>query len=127
MYPFWSNIYDEVKDRRYGALFFSTLLTLFVSLGIMALIGALTNGVGLVPALFLFAIPFAVAMVCAVSSCIRAWKYRDGSLNSSTLSRDELAKARSKLKKETKAAAFRTERRPARLVINRVPDTDLKY
>src|SRR5215469_2402125 len=124
MYPFWSNIYDDAKDRRYGALFFSTLLALFVSLGIMALIGALTNGVGLVPALFLFAIPFAVAMVCAVSNCVRAWKHRDGSLNSSALSRDELAKARSKLKKETKAAAFRIERKPPRLVMNRVPDTD---
>jgi len=127
MYSFWSNIYDDAKDRRYGALFFSTLLTLFVSLAILALIGALTNGVGLVPALFVLAITFAVAAVCTVSNCIRAWKHRDGSLNSSTLSRDELAKARSKLKKETKAAAFRTERRPARLVITRVPDTDLKY
>jgi hypothetical protein len=127
MYPFWSNIYDDVKDRRYGALFFSTLLALFVSLGILALIGALTNGVGLVPAFIVFAIPCAVACVCAVSNCVRAWKHRDGSLNSSTLSRDELAKARSKLKKETKAAAFRTERRRTRLVITRVPDTDLKY
>lgn len=127
MYSFWSNIYDDVKDRRYGALFFSTLLMLFVSLGILALIGALTNGVGLVPALFLFVIIFTVALVCAVSNCIRRWKQHDGSLNSSRLSRDELAKARSKLKKETKAAAFRTGRRPARLVITRVPDTDLKY
>lgn len=127
MYPFWSNIYDDVKDRRYGALFFSTLLALFVSLGVLALIGALTNGVGLVPALFLFVIICAVALVCSVSSCIRAWKHRDGSLNSSALSRDELAKARLKLKKETKAAAFRTQRRPARLMVTRVPDTDLKY
>lgn len=127
MYSFWSNIYDDVKDRRYGGLFFSTLLTLFASLGILTLIGALTNGVGLVPALFVFAIIFAVAFVCTVSNCIRGWKRRDGSSNSSALSRDELAKARSKLKKETKAAAFRTQRRPARLVITRVPDTDLKY
>jgi hypothetical protein len=127
MYPFWSNIYDNVKDRRYGALFFSTLLMLFGSLGILALIGAITNGVGLVPALFLFVIIFVVALVCAVSNYIREWKHHDRSLNSSTLSRDELAKARSKLKKETKSAAFRTERKPARLVITRVPDTDLKY
>jgi hypothetical protein len=127
MYSFWGNIYDDVKDRRYGGLFFSTLLALFGSLGIMALIGALTNGVGLVPALFVFAVPAAIALVCAVSNFVRAWKRRDVSLNSAALSRDELAKARSKLKKETKAAAFRTQRRPARLVITRVPDTDLKY
>ncbi len=127
MHPFWSQIYDQSKDRRYGALFFSALLMLFGLLGVVALISAMTNSAGLVPALILFAVPFSIALVCMVSNCIREWNHRHGTGNRSALSRDELAKARSKLKKETKAAAFRTGRKPARLVMNRAPDTYLKY
>jgi choline-glycine betaine transporter len=127
MHPFWSQIYDQGKDRRYGALFFSTLVMLFGSLGVIALLSTMTNSAGLVPALILFAVPFSVVLVCMVSNCVRGLKRRDETGNCSTLSRDELAKARSKLKKETKAAAFRTGRKPAQLVMNRVPDTYLKY
>lgn len=127
MHLFWSHIYDHYKDRRYGALFFSALLMSFGLFGVVVLIGAITSTAGLVPVLVLLTVPFSVALFCVVSNCVRGWKRQDGQLNFSTLSRDELAKARSKLKKETKAAAFRTERRPARLVITRMPDTDLKY
>jgi hypothetical protein len=127
MHPFWSHIYDRSKDRSYGALFFSALVMLFGLLGVTALISAMTNSAGLVPALILFAIPFSIALVCIVSNCIREWNHRHGTGNRSTLSRDELAKARSKLKKETKAAALRIGRRPARVVMNRAPETYVKY
>jgi hypothetical protein len=127
MHLFWNHLYDQSKDRRYGALFFSTLVMLFGLLGVIAVISAITSSAGLVPALILFAVPFSIALVCTVANCIRGWNHRHGTGNRSTLSRDELAKARSKLKKETKAAAFRTGRRSARPVITRVPDTYLKY
>jgi hypothetical protein len=127
MHPFWSHIYDRSKDRSYGALFFSALLILIGLLGVAALLGAMTNSASLVPALVLFAVPFSIALVCIVSNCLREWNHRHGTGNRSILSRDELAKARSKLKKETKAAALRTGRRPARLVMNRAPETYLKY
>lgn len=127
MHPFWSHIYDQSKDRSYGALFFSALVILLGLLGVAALIGVMTSSAGLVPALILFVVPFSIALVCIVANCIREWNHRHGTGNRSTLSRDELAKARLKLKKETKAAAFRTGRRPARLVMNRVPETYVKY
>ena len=128
MYPFWSHIYDDVKDRRYGALFFSTLLMVFGSLGVIGVICAITNA-GTLEVLFPLALAVTVIFTLALAwrAWARGWNRPEEQLKSPVLSRDELAKARSKLKKETKAAALRTQRRPARLAINRVPDTNLKY
>jgi hypothetical protein len=129
MYPFWSNIYDDYKDRRYGAIF---LVTFFTLLGALAL-GAAIEAIAQVYFNELFPFFMVVAVISTVSllwlawNWVRGWKRHEERLKFAALSRDELAKARSKLKKETKPAAFRRERRPARLVTTRVPDTDLKY
>jgi membrane protein implicated in regulation of membrane protease activity len=130
MSPFWSNIYDDAKDRRYGALFFSTLLMLFGSLGVIAVICAITNAGSsevLFPLALAVTVIFTLALAWRAWAWLRGWNRPEAQLKSPVLSRDELVKARSKLKKETKAAALRTQRRPARLAITRVPDTNLKY
>jgi hypothetical protein len=129
MYPFWSNIYDDYKDRRYAALFFASLLTFLVSLGLGAAFAAVATLYFNVvfPIVALIAFISVMSLVWMVWNWIRGWKRYEERLKYPALSRDELAKARSKLKKETKVAAFRTGRRPARLVINRAPETYLKY
>jgi membrane protein implicated in regulation of membrane protease activity len=129
MYPFWSNIYDDYKDRRYAALFFASLLTFLVSLGLGAAFAAVATLYFNVvfPIVALIAFISVMSLVWMAWNWVRGWKRHEERLKYPALSRDELAKARSKLKKETKAAAFRTGRRPARLVITRVPETYLKY
>ncbi|HTR43239.1 MAG TPA: hypothetical protein VMH87_16620 [Pseudomonadales bacterium] len=130
MYPFWSNIYDDVKDRRYGALFFSTLMMLSGSLAVIGVICAMTNSAYadvLLPLAVTVMAIFALALAWRTWTWARGWNRPEEQLKSPKLSRDEVSKARSKLKKETKAAAFRIQRRPARMAITRVPDTDLKY
>jgi uncharacterized membrane protein YqjE len=130
MNSFWQDAYDESKDKRYGALFFVTLLVIFGSLGILGLFAAIADSEyadDLVPALIVCAAIFAVALVCTVANWIRGRKYRKEALKYSTLSRDELAKARSKLKTRMQPVTFRKETRPPRRPPPRKPDTDLKY
>jgi len=81
MNSFWSNLYDRYKDRRYAALFLATLVALVLSpilLPVMGLYG-LARG---------------------WSAFRLARSNRRNKLRYSPLSRDELAKARSKLVKE---------------------------
>lgn len=137
MDSFWQNAYDEEKDKRYGALFFVTLLVIFGSLGILGLVAAITSSeyaVDLGPALIVCAAFLAVALVWAVSNWIRGRKRCQEALKYSALSRDELAKARSKLKKKIQSekrmqpVMFRRETRVReRRPPPRKPDTDLKY
>jgi uncharacterized membrane protein len=129
MDPFWSNIYDDCKDRRYGSLFFATLLGVS---GIMALGGMIevttTNTSDFQSFLIsILAVIIIVLLVFIYILCRRLRTPKTEGRNYSTLSRDELIKARSKLVKGKNPIRFRQVQRPARRAPARVPDTDLKY
>jgi hypothetical protein len=119
MKSFWEEIYDSAKDRRYGFLFFATLLVFFgaVILGGVAYAIMGENGfqqfvVPALPGIGIFFIAFSYWRIR------RMRKRRQERLKYATLSRDELAKARSKLRNKTK---------PMRRAALRAPDIDLKY
>jgi hypothetical protein len=92
----WNCLYDRVKDRNYGVLFFWTLMAL---IGLLILFGALLqisfqeSVARALPVLVVFALGW---MGVAVR---RAWSRRNERENLSRLSSDEVAKARSKLLK----------------------------
>ena len=130
MKTFWEDAYDDAKDRRYGVLFIAALLISLAALTIFAIIGALMNSPyagDAAPALVVCIITLAVALVCAIANWIRGRKQREEALKFSMLSRDELAKARSKLKTRMQPVRFRRESRLPRRPSPRRPDTDLKY
>jgi hypothetical protein len=119
MKPFLNDIYDGDKDRRYGTLFIGTL---FGFVGAVALGGVIYAIVGrdnfnryIVPYLPVIAVVLLVPIWISVR---RAWKRRHERLQNAALSRDELLKARSKLRNGVK---------PARPLEISMPDTDLKY
>ena len=144
MDPFWSNIYDDAKDKRYSGLFMTALLFLFVGLPLLVLgfnaVGdILPNLLGALAGypdvnrflLVCVVLTGGLALVAMVLLCRRrnriGRKAREGRLNYSNLSRDELLKARSKLKNQTKSVKFRAVGRPGKLMALQTPDTDLKY
>lgn len=49
MKPIWSTLYDDVKDRRYGALFLLAPLSFGGALGLAALLLAGLDAAGLLP------------------------------------------------------------------------------
>ncbi|HEY1786980.1 MAG TPA: hypothetical protein VGJ73_02435 [Verrucomicrobiae bacterium] len=141
MDPFWNNIYDDVKDRRYGTLFLGTL---FLGLPLLALVLGVAGGTfaELMDVLtgypdinafqFLFIILLAGLPVLTTVLLWRHWirierKTHRDRLKFSNLSRDELLKARSKLKGQMNPVKFRLVERPAKRAALRAPDTDLKY
>ena len=119
MKSFWKESYDGDKDRRNGMLFLGTLLGFVgaVVLGgiIYAIIGADNFQNYVVPALPGVAI-LLVAFIW--QSVRREWKWRRDQLKNGALSRDELLKARSKL---------RNSMSPPRQAEVNMPDIDLKY
>jgi len=130
MNSFWNNAYNEEKDRRYGRIFFVTFLIVLPLAGIFAALGANLNSYQLQD-LCIVALP--VIILTIILLCWR-WihlerKYRKERLKYANLSRDELAKARSKLKSQMKPIVKIGkqmkfgEKPPA----HRRPDTDLKY
>jgi hypothetical protein len=128
MDPFWNNLYDEDKDRRYGKLFFTAFLVL---IGIIVILGCLTENLG---ADAFHDICLEVGPVLGLVIAIFGWRWiraahrnRQGHLKYSSLSRDELAKARSKLKTRMKIEPPKRQTRAARQAAARRPDTDLKY
>ncbi|HEV2320246.1 MAG TPA: hypothetical protein VGV18_10880 [Verrucomicrobiae bacterium] len=140
MDPFWNNIYDDAKDKRYGTLFFISCLfavgmpfllaALFVNLSLPQWIA---DFVGTVDK-FEFVCVGLAASVTLVASVLflRCWilaghKVRQDRSKCSNLSRDELLKARSKLKKQTNPVKFRRVERPAKRTGPRAPDIDLRY
>lgn len=130
MNSFWNNVYDDAKDRRYGALFFITLLGCFLSLFIGALVAAIKQSdffdeYGQV--LLLVGAILALLLIWSVIKWGRARKWRKEHIKYSRLSRDELAKARSKLKYQMKPAAFKRQAAPAKRTPPRAPDINLKY
>ncbi|MGH7939750.1 MAG: hypothetical protein ACREE6_01485 [Limisphaerales bacterium] len=141
MDPFWNNIYDEAKDRRYGTLFIATFIILIgVLLLIMAplndmfadLMDVLTGNAGLSKFQTVRLLALAGALLVAIVLLGRRFvrigrKSRRERLKYSDLSRDELLKARSKLKKDMKPVKFRIVERPGKPTTLRGPDIDLKY
>lgn len=131
MDPYWENIYDSRKDRDYGRLFLSTFLAVLGSLILAALICGIRgadNFQAYLPELW-----SAFAIFTAISTWM-VWRWirfelkcRKERLKHSKLSRDEVAKARLKLRTGAYPATFRRQRKPARTVLRRLPDTDLKY
>jgi cbb3-type cytochrome oxidase subunit 3 len=99
MNPYWSNLYDHFKDRRYAALFLIALGGLVLSPILLPAMGLYFLGRGW-------------------SAFRLARENRRNQLRYSPLSRDELLAARSKLRNGMKPI-----NRPA----PRVPDTFLKY
>jgi hypothetical protein len=128
MNSFWSNIYDDCKDRRYGTLFFITLLIVCglvsLALAIRLCLGSdqlHEVGLALLPGL-------ALVLAALVWRWIRyGRKRRQERLKYAFLSRDELAKARSKLKSQMKPMKSKTPARPGRRPAPRPPDTNIKY
>ncbi len=111
--------YNADKDRRYGMLFLGTLFGFVGAVGlgglIYAIIGADNFRNYIVPAL-----P-GVAMLLAAfiwRFVRREWKQRRERLKNAVLSRDELSKARSKLRNSIS---------PPRQAEVNMPDIDLKY
>ena len=119
MESFWEESYDGVKDRRYGLLFFGTLLVFFGAVVLGAMIYGIA-GPDNFREFVLSALPGIGVLLLILCWCIvrRAWKRRQDQLKYQALSRDELVKARSKL---------RTETRPVSRAALREQDIDLKY
>jgi Na+/melibiose symporter-like transporter len=130
MSSFWQDAYNDDKDRRYGALFFTTLLGCFLSLVIGGVFAAITesdffDGYGQV--MLIIGVVIVLVLVLLAIRFIRVRRRRKVDLKYSALSRDELAKARSKLKTKMQPVTFRRESRPPRRPPPRKPDVDLKY
>jgi hypothetical protein len=119
MNSFWDNQYDRFKDRRYAALFWSTLMALIGLLALGAFIAAVLSEFGM-QEYFLEALPGIGILGLALGFL----KFRQARIRSreklthSRLSCDELRVARSKLRNEMKPII-----RPG----PDVPDTHLKY
>ena len=115
----WDNFYDTFKDRRYAALFWSTLM---MSIGLLVLGGTL------IAVLSEFSLSgYFLETLPAFAIPVLVWwglKFRQAYLQSrekaprGPLSRDEVRVARSKLRNGMKPI-----NRPAA----RTPDVDLKY
>ena len=119
MKSIWEESYDSAKDRRYGMLFFATLLVFF---GVLILGGIIYGimGANIFQEFVLPALPVAGIFLMAMGWrwIRRARKRRRERLKYAALSRDELAKARSKLRSNTK---------PVSRTALRTPDIDLKF
>jgi hypothetical protein len=119
MNSIWNNLYDRVKDRRYGTFFFISLAVFLGTFIFGSMIYTDTGAKNLLE-FFMPALPGIGILLVALSWRIirRArtrWRER---LKYPPLSRDEIRKARSKL---------RNEKRPMRQAAPRAPDIDLKY
>jgi len=138
MDPFWNNIYDDEKDKRYGGLFFAVLIFFFVGLPLIAWLCSVCDIVPNLtyPDLSRFQVVCLIVTgglgLVAIVLLLRRWvrigrKTRQDRLKYSDLSRDELMKARSKLRKNMNPVKFRAVERPGKRPALRAPDTDLKY
>jgi hypothetical protein len=111
----WPDWYDRFKDRRYGGIFWSTLLAIIASFALGGAIGLLN-----LQTYFLYLLSGIILLIlaCGFFAFRRAQAWRRKKLPRGPMSRDELRVARSKLRNE-----MRTSQRPA----PRAPDTNLKY
>jgi biotin transporter BioY len=108
MNSIWNNLYDHAKDRRYGALFFSSLVGVFVVFLLGALIYQILGGMDFgsfdLQAHFLELMPGIVILIAALAwrGIRRARAQHPKRFRSVELSRDEIRKARSKLMNRNK-------------------------
>lgn len=119
MSSFWDNQYDHFRDRRYAALFWSTLMALIGLLALAVFIAAVLSEFGM-QEYFLEALP-GIGILGLAWAFLKMRQARIRSrekLRHGPLSRDELRVARSKLRNGMKPI-----QRPA----PRVPDINLKY
>jgi hypothetical protein len=104
MNSIWSKLYDNVKDRRYAALFF---ITFFGFLGFLILVAGICGIVGNpnIQKYFLHALPgVGILIMALVWRTIRKARARRGEkFQRQKMSRDEIRKARSKLVNKIKA------------------------
>lgn len=114
MMNFRQKIYDAAKDQRYGMLFFGTLVGL---LGFLAASRLFIEWVGWQDYLHPFLLTAGI-LILALSWRLARRARRGGKSAREQLSRDEMLKARSKLRNEVK---------PVRPPVIRGPDIDLKY
>ena len=124
----WNNVYDVVKDRRYARLFFNTL---WVVLGMVLMLGILSANLDADQLEAVCAITMPVVILMAMGMAVR-WirlerKYRREKLNHDALSRDELAKARLRLKRPVWPVRFKTQVKSTSRTTPRALDTYLKY
>jgi hypothetical protein len=140
MNSFWNNLYDDVKDQRYGTLFVAALFIgtpLFV-LGLCLAnetYADLSNALTQYPDIGIFQLVCLVLPGLALIAMALFWrrwnrtgrKDRWNRIKYSALSRDELLKARSKLKGQMKPVKFKRLERSGNPAALRTPDTNLKY
>lgn len=113
---FWQEIYDAAKDRRYGLLFFGTLLAFFIVFLLGVFVASLTGANNFEECVYSGLAAVGVLILIVMWRLIsQARRERRERLKSEKLSCDELSKARSKL---------RSRLRPP---IKKLPDIDLKY
>ena len=96
---FWSNVFEYFKERRLAALFFSTLALLMLVLALAAVFYQTAAGLNLLR-YWPVGLPGAGLLLFSLSwrSIRRVRAQRLDRYQSTPLSRDELAKARSKLR-----------------------------
>jgi hypothetical protein len=103
MNSIWGNLYDKFKDRRYGILFFSSLIGVFVMVFVGMLFGNILGGIdfgGLnLQSHWLELVPGILIILAALiwRAIRRAQAQRGKRFRREELSRDEIRKARSKL------------------------------
>ena len=103
MNSIWSNLYDKAKDRRYGVLFFSSLVGFFGLFLLAFLACKIVEGVDFDPlklqVRLLELLPGLLIIVAALiwRAIRRARAQRGKRFRREELSRDEMSKARSKL------------------------------
>jgi hypothetical protein len=140
MNSFWNNLYDDVKDQRYGTLFVAALFigTPVFILGLCLAnetYADLSNALTQYPDIGTFQVVCLVLPGLALIAMALFWRRwsRTGNgasrnrIKYSALSRDELLKARSKLKGQMKPVKFKRMDRSGKPVALRTPDMDLKY
>ncbi|MGD0252046.1 MAG: hypothetical protein ABSC01_05060 [Verrucomicrobiota bacterium] len=100
MNSFWSSLYDNYKDRRYGILFLTALMAFLGVLAVGAVLGAVFSAFDLQD-YWLQALPGAGFLAAAWiwRGMRRARAKRQNRSRYASLSRDELRVARSKLVK----------------------------
>lgn len=119
MNPLWNSLYDKFKDRRYGALFLSSILACIGLLLAAAVIGAILREARLEKHFLEVLAGLGLLVLLRMGVTFRRTRKRNRErLRRDPLSRDELGRARSKLKNEMK---------PIQGPAPRVPDVDLKY
>lgn len=96
MNSFWTSLYDSVKDRRYGRLFFFTLAGVF---GLLVLFGGLLKTSLRDSVINALPVTAVFVMVWFAVTLWRAFTHRYEESKYPRLSSDEVAKARSKLLK----------------------------